>query len=277
MAIVGAGRRTLGYAGVIIAVCFALNLIAPLVISAQRTLTPGTTTMLFDGPSNPTLTITLLDPADAPGDDEFGAVAEEGLVALTEVAGLPGAASGQAETLSDRFVINPVTRYPLGERHGLGVLFPYQPERRSYPFSSPFSDFVDARAREQASASAQERVVLLDYVGAGSVGGLETYKYHGVLGGGVERTVDVERRTGRILNEVWTAPHPADGADGAARESEEHAMWVLAEVSKREALDIARGEVRVLFALQVLALVTRVVAAAALLWALVRVLVSRAR
>lgn len=277
VAIVGAGRRTLGYAGVIIAVCFALNLIAPLVISAQRTLTPGTTTMLFDGPSNPTLTITLLDPADAPGDDEFGAVAEEGLVALTEVAGLPGAASGQAETLSDRFVINPVTRYPLGERHGLGVLFPYQPERRSYPFSSPFSDFVDARAREQASASAQERVVLLDYVGAGSVGGLETYKYHGVLGGGVERTVDVERRTGRILNEVWTAPHPADGADGAARESEEHAMWVLAEVSKREALDIARGEVRVLFALQVLALVTRVVAAGALLWALVRALVGRAR
>lgn len=274
MAIVGAGRRTLGYAGVIIAVCFALNLIAPLVISAQRTLTPGTTTMLFDGPSNPTLTITLIDPADAAGDDEFGAVAEEGLVALTEVADLPGAASGQAETLSDRFVINPVTRYPLGERHGLGVLFPYQPERRSYPFSSPFFDFVDARAREQASASAQERVVLLDYVGAGSVGGLETYKYHGVLGGGVERTVDVERRTGRILNEVWTAPHPADSADG---ESEERAMWVLAEVSKREALDIARGEVRVLFALQVLALVTRVVAAAALLWALVRVLVGRAR
>ena len=114
-------------------------------------------------------------------------------------------------------------------------------------------------------------------MGAGSVGGLETYKYHGALGGGVERTVDVERRTGRILNEVWTAPHPADGADGAARESEEHAMWVLAEVSKREALDIARGEVRVLFALQVLALVTRVVAAGALLWALVRALVGRAR
>lgn len=280
MAIVGAGRRTLGYAGVIIAVCFALNLIAPLVISAQRTLTPGTTTMLFDGPSNPTLTITLLDPADAPGDDEFGAVAEEGLVALTEVAGLPGNVPGQAETLSDRFVINPVTRYPLGQRHGLGVLFPYQPERRSYPFSSPLSDFADAVAGEQASAGAHERVVLLDYVGTSSVGGLEAYKYHGALGGGVERTVDVERRTGRILNEVWTAPHPADSADSAdsaARESGERAMWVLAEASKREALDIARGEVRVLFALQVLALVTRVVAAAALLWVLVRVLVGRAR
>ena len=54
-------------------------------------------------------------------------------------------------------------------------------------------------------------------------------------------------------------------------------MWVLAEASKSEALDLARSEVRVLFALQVLALVTRVIAAAALLWAVARVLVGRAR
>lgn len=266
MAIVGAGRRTLLYAGAIIAVCFALNLIAPLVISSQRTLTPGTTTMLFDGPSNPTVTITLTDPEE----DAKDGADEEGLVATTEVAGLPG----EAEAFTDRFLINPTTHYPLGERHGLGVLFPYQPERRSYPFYDFFG------------ASADDHVALLDYVGNGSVGGLETYKYHGTLSGGVERTVDVERRTGRILSEVWTAPTNADRGDSTDRAAStdssgsaggEVQMWVLAEASKSEALDLARSEVRVLFALQVLALVTRVIAAAALLWAVARGLVGRAR
>lgn len=260
MAIVGAGRRTLLYAGAIIAVCFALNLIAPLVISSQRTLTPGTTTMLFDGPSNPTVTITLTDPEE----DAKDGADEEGLVASTEVTGLPG----EAEAFTDRFLINPTTHYPLGERHGLGVLFPYQPERRSYPFYDFFG------------AAAADHVALLDYVGNGSVGGLETYKYHGALSGGVERTVDVERRTGRILSEVWTAPTNADrgdSTDSSGSAGGEVQMWVLAEASKSEALDLARSEVRVLFALQVLALVTRVIAAAALLWAVARVLVGRAR
>lgn len=270
MAIVGASRRTLLYAGAIIAVCFALNLIAPLVISSQRTLTPGTTTMLFDGPSNPTITITLTDPEEETKDGAD----EEGLVASTEVTGLPG----EAEALTDRFLINPTTHYPLGERHGLGVLFPYQPERRSYPFYDFFGDFF--------GAAADDHVALLDYVGNGSVGGLETYKYHGTLSGGVERTVDVERRTGRILSEVWTATTNTDGADGAGPAGGsgptgsgggEVQMWVLAEASKSEALDLARSEVRVLFALQVVALVTRVIAAAALLWALARVLVGRGR
>ena len=44
----------------IAAVCLALNLLSPVIIGTQRTLTPGTMSMVFDGPtSSVTRTIEL--------------------------------------------------------------------------------------------------------------------------------------------------------------------------------------------------------------------------
>ena len=66
--------------------------------------------------------------------------------------------------------------------------------------------------------------------------------------------MDAERRTGRIVDEVFSC------GDG---------QWVLAESSKSEQLRAAEKDVRVLKALQVMAVLTRFVGAAAFIAALV--------
>ena len=141
---------------------------------------------------------------------------------------------GEEET--DRFTINPTTAFPMDfGRAGLGPLMPYQPERRTYPLRWDGED------------------VPMDYVGASMVRGLETYKYRAVADG-CARDVDAERQTGRIVDEVWSC---------------EGAQWRLAETSKAEAVAAARADVRVLTALQVMAVLTRFIGAAAFVVALV--------
>lgn len=199
------------------AVCFALNLASPFVVSQQRTLAPGEIAWLFDGPTPHTRTLTL----EARGKKLVAAVAVDG-----------------AEV--DRFPIDPVTRMPTATgRAGLGPLLPYAPQRKTYPLHTDGGD------------------VAMDYVGAGAVRGLETQKYSADVDG-CERVVDAERRTGRIVDEVFTC---------------EGAQYRLAEPSKAEAVAAARADVRVLLALQVMAVLTRFVGGAAFvagLWAYAR-------
>lgn len=199
---------------VIVAVCFALNLVSPWVVSQQRTLVPSEQVWLFDGPAPHSHTLAL-------------SPAPKGLAATVRV--------GVEEV--DRFTIDPTTAFPMDVgREGLGPLLPYQPERRTYPMRWGGED------------------VALDYVGPGMVRGLETYQYRARRGECV-RNVNAERRTGRIVDEVFTC--------------EGRGQWVLAESSKADAVDQARRDVRVLTALQIMAVVTRFVGAAAFIWALV--------
>lgn len=195
--------------------CFALNLVSPWVVSQQRTLGASESMWLFDGPSQVTRTLSV----------------SPKLRAQVFIDDSP----------TDSFRIDPSTRFPLNHgREGLGPLLPYEPERRTYPLRWGDGD------------------VAMDYVGPGSVRGLETYKYRaaGPAGDGTcVRDVDAERRTGRIVDEVFTC--------------EGRGQWVLAESSKADAVDQARRDVRVLTALQIMALVTRFVGAAAFLVALV--------
>ena len=208
-------RRRLAACLGIIVVCGAFNLASPIVIAQQRTLDPGEYTMLFDGTSPRTRTIEL---TKAPK-------------SLDAVVTLDG------EEV-DAFPIDPSTAFPAKGRAGLGPLLPYRPERRTYPmFDSTSGDDVG-----------------LDYLGPGSVRGLDTYKYTAALPDGCVRTVDAERRTGRIVDEVWDC-----GAD----------QWVLAEETKAAQVSAAGRDVAWLRGLQVMSVVTRVVAAAAFVAGLV--------
>lgn len=207
-------RRLAACLGIIVA-CAALNLASPIVIATQRTLAPGEYTMLFDGASPHTRTVALTE-------------APKSLDAVVTV----------DSELVDRFPIDPSTAFPAKGRAGLGPLLPYRPERRSYPLFDP--------------ASGGE--VPLDYLGPGSVRGLETYKYAAELSDGCVRTVDAERRTGRIVDEVWGC-----GED----------QWVLAEATKASQVESARRDVAWLRGLQVMAVITRMIAAAAFVAGLV--------
>lgn len=207
----------------IAAVCLALNLLSPVIIGAQRTLAPGTMSMTFDGPTG-TLTRTI-ELTKTP----------KGLDALVRI----------DDSVADHFPINPSSHYPAmlpGQPHrdGLGPLLPYAPERRTYPLF----DHTNTTTNKS---------VPMDYVGTGSVAGLETYKYTARLAD-CTRDVDVERRTGRIVSEVFSC------GDG---------QWVLTESSRSEQLRAAERDVRVLKALQVMAVLTRFVGAAAFVAALV--------
>lgn len=208
-------RRRLAACLGIIVVCAALNLASPVVIAKQRTLVPGEYTMLFDGASPHTRTVTLTE-------------APKKLNAVVTVDG---------EEV-DRFPIDPSTAFPAKGRAGLGPLLPYRPERRSYPLFDPSSGGE----------------VPLDYLGPGSVRGLETYKYAAELSDGCVRTVDAERRTGRIVDEVWGC-----GED----------QWVLAEATKASQVESARRDVAWLRGLQVMAVITRIIAATAFVAGLV--------
>lgn len=139
--------------------------------------------------------------------------------------------------VTDQFPINPATRFPAEQgRAGLGPLLPYEPQRRTYPMWWEGEE------------------VPLDYVGSGSVQGLQTYKYSATLPGGCVRDVDVERRTGRILDEIWSC---------------EGQQWVLGEASRSEGIAAAKKDMRVLVALQVMAVLTRLIGAAAFVVGLV--------
>lgn len=201
-------RRLATCLGIIVA-CAAFNLASPIVIAKQRTLDPGEYTMLFDGTSPRTRTVAL-------------SKAPKKLNAVVTVDG---------EEV-DAFPIDPSTAFPAKGRAGLGPLMPYQPERRTYPL------FDTASGKD----------VGLDYLGPGSVRGLDTYKYAAALSSGCTRTVDAERRTGRIVDEVWDC-----GED----------QWVLSEETKAAQVDAARTSVAWLRGLQVMAVLTRVIAAAA--------------
>ena len=98
------------------------------------------------------------------------------------------------------------------------------------------------------------RDVPMDYLGPGNVRGMQTYKYAATLSDGCVRTVDAERRTGRILDEIWDCPPE---------------QWVLAEETKAAAVDAARRDVAWLRGLQVMAVLTRLIAAAAFIAGLV--------
>lgn len=195
--------------------CAALNLASPIVIAQQRTLDPGEYTMLFDGTSPRTRTVTL-------------SKAPKGLDAVVTVDG---------EEV-DAFPIDPSTAFPAKGRAGLGPLMPYRPERRTYPLFDP----------------ATGSDVALDYLGPGAVRGLETYKYEADMSDGCVRTVDAERRTGRILEEVWDC-----GED----------QWMLADETKAAQVSAAGRDVAWLRGLQVMSVLTRIIAAAAFVAGLV--------
>lgn len=171
--------------------------------------------MLFDGTSPRTRTVTL-------------SKAPKGLDAVVTVDG---------EEV-DAFPIDPSTAFPAKGRAGLGPLMPYRPERRTYPLFDP----------------ATGSDVALDYLGPGAVRGLETYKYEADMSDGCVRTVDAERRTGRILEEVWDC-----GED----------QWMLADETKAAQVSAAGRDVAWLRGLQVMSVLTRIIAAAAFVAGLV--------
>ncbi len=219
------GVRRARTAATILLVCLALNLIAPAVISAQRALPhEGFFAATYDGPVPYSVETTLTPGAKK---DEVD-IASRLLIDGTEHI--------------DSYTANVATTFPIRDRGGLTYFFPYQPERRSYPYSDPFS----------------LRAVPMDYLGPGNVAGLETYKYRAEVADGeyrAERIVDLERRTGRVLDETWTTSGgPAEG------------FFRLSDDSRAEAVDAARREVGILRALQVLAWVTRLVAVLTLAW-----------
>lgn len=226
MARVNLRRRLAACLGVIV-VCAALNLISPAVIAHQRTLRPGEYTMRFDAAS----------PSDR-ATTQTQTHTHTRTVTLTKAPKQLNAVVTVDGEEVDHFPIDPSTAFPAKGRAGLGPFLPYRPERRSYPL------FDTAAGRD----------VALDYVGPGSVRGLETSKYAATLSDGCTRTVDAERRTGRIVDEVWDCPPE---------------QWVLAEESKAAAVDAARRDVAWLRGLQVMAVLTRFTAAAAFIVGLV--------
>ncbi|WP_165002217.1 porin PorA family protein [Corynebacterium qintianiae] len=227
-------RRTLAKCLVVLAVCFALNLIAPVVISQQRTIHPRESrTITFDGPASLTVELTT------------GKGPKSGQVSIQAAVSLDGA------PLADSMTASASSALPVDGRAGLTYLFPYRPERLSYPYTDPF-------APETFTDPAR-----MDYVGPGSVGGLDTYKYRAGItadGHSAERIIDLQVQTGEVLDETWSvAEGPVEG------------LFRMSEQSRFEAHERAAAEVRVLHALQVLAWVTRFVAFVALVRAAVAV------
>ncbi|MEX3504345.1 porin PorA family protein [Corynebacterium sp. LK2510] len=219
------GVRRAWIAGAVLLVCFALNLIAPVVISSQRALPhEGFFVSTYDGPVPVTVETTLSPGAE---DDEVD-IAARVLIDATEY--------------RDSYTANVASTFPVRDRDGLTYFFPYQPERRTYPYVDPFAG----------------EAVPLDYVGPGNVGGVQTNKYRASIADGdyrAERVIDLERSTGHVLDETWaTSGGPVDG------------YFRLSEASRAEALAEAQREIAVLRALQVLAFVTRLVAVLTLAW-----------
>ena len=222
-------KRKLAWAAGILVVALACNVASPIVIAYQRAMQPGTQSVTFDGPDGQQFTRTTTLEKSTEPDPKTGK--DKDVYTLTTQQDGPAA-------YTDTFQINPTTALPEGDRHGIGVYLPYRPERRSFPYFDPSS----------------QATVPLDYVGPGSVGGLETYQYRATLPSGAQRTVNAERRTGLLVDESWSLPS---------------GVWTFSEDSKRDAVDAARGKVAWLRGLQIMALVTRLIAAVALVWALV--------
>ncbi|WP_157672456.1 porin PorA family protein [Corynebacterium mycetoides] len=227
-------RRTLVRCLAVLAVCFALNLISPVVIAAQRTIAPGETRLTtFDGPAELSVETTTSKGA------------KSGTVEIDANIVLDGAAR------TDSYTAAAASSMPVPGRGGVTYYFPYRPERRTYPYSDPF-------APQTLTAPAA-----LDYVGPGSVGGLDTYKYRARIATpdyAAERIIDLQTSTGVVLDETWSVERgPATG------------LFRMSEASRAEARAHAAGQVRVLHVLQVLAWVTRFIAVVALAWAAVAV------
>ncbi|MDK8626434.1 porin PorA family protein [Corynebacterium appendicis] len=118
-----------------------------------------------------------------------------------------------------------ISRYTAETSRGLVFLFPFKPDRRSFRFYDPAGD-------------AQGTV---DYVGPGRVDGLGTYEFHGTFDGDdyhAERTFEVERRTGTLIDATW------ETADGTR---------TLDDATRAAQLSLAHDRVRVLKILQFLA------------------------
>lgn len=227
-------RRTLAKCLVVLVAGFVLNLISPVVIAQQRTIHPGESTVItYDGPAE---LLTTLSTEKGP---------KSGHVVINAVTTLDGT------ELADSYTVHASTALPVDGRAGLTHVFPYRPERITYPYSDPFApETFDTPAR-------------LDYLGPGSVGGLDTYKYRANIsapGYEAQRTIDLQMRTGEVLDETWSVNQgPVEG------------LFRMSEQSRAQAREHAAGQVRVLRALQVLAWVTRFAAIAALAWAAVTV------
>ncbi|EEI18051.1 DUF3068 domain-containing protein [Corynebacterium sanguinis] len=227
-------RRTLAKCLVVLVAGFVLNLISPVVIAQQRTIHPGETSVVtFDGPAELTKRFST---SEGP---------ESGQVVINAMTVLGG------NELADSYTVHASTALPVDGRAGLTYVFPYRPERISYPYSDPFAPGTfDTPAR-------------LDYLGPGSVGGLDTYKYRANItapGYEAQRIIDLQVRTGEVLDETWTV-----------REGPVAGLYRMSEQSRDVAWQRAAAEVHVLRGLQVLAWVTRFIAVVALAWAAVAV------
>ncbi|AWB85164.1 hypothetical protein C3E79_10375 [Corynebacterium liangguodongii] len=230
-------KRALVRCAVVVATCAALNLISPVVIAQQRTLHPGEEhTRVFDGPTPLSTTVTV---GTSEGDDQVT------ITGRTELGGLDGGVT------VDSYPATASSALPAAGRSGLTYLFPYRPERLSYPYTDPFAP------------ETSDHPVALDYVGPGNVGGLDTYQYRAEVateGYSAERIIDVQVATGEVLDETWSvARGPATG------------LFRLSEASRAEARQRSVVELRVLRGLQVLAWVTRWIALLALVYLAVAV------
>ncbi|WP_342318556.1 porin PorA family protein [Corynebacterium mayonis] len=219
------GLRRVRIAAAVVLLCILLNFIPPAVIASQRAIDrPATYTTVFDGPV----------PYSVTTEFEQGTKKDEVDIRARLLIG--------STEYHDSYTAAVTTAFPVRDRGGMTYIFPYRPERRSYPYSDPFA--LEA--------------VAMDYVGPRNVGGLETYKYLALIEDGdyrAERTFDMERRTGRILDETWTTSGgPVEG------------FFRMAESSRAEAFDQAKGDVILLRALQVLAWLTRAVIVVTLVW-----------
>lgn len=223
---------------VVLVVCFALNLIAPVVIAHQRTIAPNTTTSTtFDGPAPLSIELST---ATGP---KSGQVIIDADIAV------------DGTRITDSYVVHASSALPAAGRAGLSHVFPYRPERLSYPYSDPFAP------------QTFDNPAHLDYVGPGNVGGLDTYKYRANISGegyAAERIIDLQVKTGAVLDETWSVEHSSAGGPPTG-------LYRMSEQSRTAAWEHAAAQVRVLRGLQVLAWVTRFVALVALVWAAVTV------
>lgn len=227
-------KRTVVRCLAVIAMCLVLSLIAPVVIAQQRTIHPGETAAVsYDGPV----------PFDVEVTTAKGA--KKGTVEIAADITLGG------ESLADSYTATASSAYPAEGRAGLTYRFPYRPERRTYPYTDPFAPAtVDFPAR-------------MDYIGPGSVGGLDTFKYRADVradGYAAERVIDLEAETGTVLDETW-----------AVDEGPVQGMFRMSEQSRNNAWQHAAAQVRVLRGLRVLGWLTGVATVVALVWAAVAV------
>lgn len=134
----------------------------------------------------------------------------DGSVETFEVSGPPKAARITGDGLDAE-----ISRYSGETDRGLVFFFPWQPDRRSY-------DIYDGTR--------------VDYVGPGTVSGMRTLRFSGG-----ERTFEVERRTGSLIDATRGALH-------------------LSPATRDRLVSEAASKVRVLRWLQLLAFVARLVA-----------------